>query len=154
MDDDLPLLFVSLLLVVIGVLALAAGVAPWLAARRSGRWRSVEGLIIKSQIQPSDISTDDNRDTSLMSSQEPTAGIVGPASVDPLAQTIRPDDPKLPTVEELTPSGDWTMTPGADGPTIAPRTSDPNLPTGDWLISLDHDAPDGWSEPSKIKIGI
>jgi hypothetical protein len=93
---------------------------------------------------------DDNRDTSLMSSQEPAAGTIGSVTVDPLAQTIRPDDPKLPTVEELTPSGDWTMTPGADGPTIAPRTSDPKLPTGDWLISLDHDAPDGWSEPSKV----
>lgn len=67
-------------------------------------------------------------------------------------------EPKLPTVEELTPSGDWTMTPGASGPTIAPRVAearpqpkkrDPQ-PTGDWTISLDSDAPDGWSEPSKV----
>lgn len=72
---------------------------------------------------------------------------------------------KLPTVEEPTPSGDWTMTPGADGPTIAPRkpTADPTpdadakpvVPkrlTGDWTIQLDSDSPDGWSEPSKPDI--
>lgn len=66
--------------------------------------------------------------------------------------------PKLPTVEELTPSGDWTMTPGASGPTIAPRVAEARpqpmkrepQPTGDWTISLDSDAPDGWSEPSKV----
>jgi len=74
-----------------------------------------------------------------------------------------------PTVEEATPSGDWTMTPGAHGPTIVPTRSvtsrpvatDPshpadapqggNRPTDDWMIALDPSRPDGWSEPSKVE---
>lgn len=85
------------------------------------------------------------------------------------------------TVEEATPSGDWTMTPGEHGPTIQPRAptpppiakahvetedhdeeapikqipTSPTVPapvtTGDWLIALDPSQPDGWSEPSKIE---
>jgi len=58
-----------------------------------------------------------------------------------------------PTVEEPTPSGDWTMTPGEHGPTITkvPRPIPKGPPTGDWLIALDPSRPDGWSEPSKIQ---
>jgi hypothetical protein len=65
-----------------------------------------------------------------------------------------------PTVEEATPSGDWTMTPGAHGPTIVPRqpaTPQPiaNAPSqpvdADWMIALDPSRPDGWSEPSKVE---
>jgi hypothetical protein len=62
-----------------------------------------------------------------------------------------------PVIEE--PSGDWTMIPGAMGPTILPRKSEPKvedppdsakLPTGDWTIARVEDSPDGWSEPSKV----
>ena len=74
-----------------------------------------------------------------------------------------------PTVEEATPSGDWTMTPGASGPTIMPTQSatprpvadvpsqpvapaqGDNRATGDWLIALDPSRPDGWSEPSEVE---
>lgn len=61
-----------------------------------------------------------------------------------------------PQVEEATPSGDWTMIPGAQGPTIAPREPEPaprrsERLTGDWSIQIDMDAPDGWSPPSKVE---
>jgi hypothetical protein len=58
----------------------------------------------------------------------------------------------VPRVEEPTPSGDWTITPGATGPTITPRTK--KEPTGDYVISLDSSRPDGWSEPSKLDIPV
>lgn len=61
-----------------------------------------------------------------------------------------------PQVEEATPSGDWTMIPGAQGPTISPREPEPEPKrqerlTGDWSIQIDMDAPDGWSPPSKVE---
>lgn len=64
--------------------------------------------------------------------------------------------PRPLVIEEPTPSGDWTMIPGADGPTITPvtRPAAPppkGPPTGDWLIALDPSRPDGWSEPSKVE---
>ncbi len=53
---------------------------------------------------------------------------------------IPPSTPvRPPNIEEPTPSGDWTMIPGADGPTIEPRTPKPRsegTPAGDWSISL------------------
>ncbi|MDQ3341330.1 MAG: PEGA domain-containing protein [Myxococcota bacterium] len=74
---------------------------------------------------------------------------------DPPKPTVRP-----PVIEE--PSGDWTMVPGAMGPTILPRTSESTveedkpdsakLPTGDWTIARIEDSPDGWSEPSKVDL--
>ncbi len=89
--------------------------------------------------------------------------------VDPLAATESAGK-KLPTgvlaatVEEATPSGDWTMIPGENGPTIAPRAPTPNPAkraesdaepagpqTGDWMIALDPSKPDGWTEPSKVE---
>ncbi|HEY4244978.1 MAG TPA: PEGA domain-containing protein [Kofleriaceae bacterium] len=77
----------------------------------------------------------------------PTADM--PASVDPTAQTLPPP----PNVEEPTPSGDWTMTPGASGPTIVPtpRRKAKGEPTDDWTIALDPSAPDGWTAPSKVE---
>jgi len=70
----------------------------------------------------------------------------------------------------IAPSDDWTMTPDAVAPTVlapedkppAPPTeqmpapviedSKPNVPgpTGDWTISADPSAADGWSEPAKV----
>lgn len=84
---------------------------------------------------------------------------------------VRP--PGQPTVEEPTPSGDWTITPGGDKPTITPRKpgadqtdelkpvaqaaddeiKPPDAParvTGNWTIQLDPTSSDGWSEPSKV----
>lgn len=59
------------------------------------------------------------------------------------------------TIDEPTPSTPWTG--GAPGePTPAPtepsaqpprRTPPAGLPSGDWTIALDPDAPDGWSAP-------
>jgi hypothetical protein len=57
---------------------------------------------------------------------------------------------------------DWTMTPDASSPTVVPKVStEPNekdlaaaeeksVP-GDWAISLDPEAPGGWSAPSKVE---
>lgn len=126
------------------------------------------------------------RDTSVMEAQgDELSGPVMITStlpkevvdVDPLGAT-QTAGKKFPsavmnaTVEEATPSGDWTMTPGENGPTIAPRAPTPvpvaktrvedpeeapvnEIPagaqTGDWMIALDPSQPDGWSEPSKIE---
>ncbi len=88
-----------------------------------------------------------------------------PDVVDPHADTLSPDAMMIfspprddapppptvrpiglahpPTVEESTPSGDWTMTPDGPMARAAPR------PTGDWTISVDASAPDGWAPPEK-----
>lgn len=60
-------------------------------------------------------------------------------SLMPVAQTD--DKPKLPTVEEATPSGDWTIKPGDAGPTIEQRTPARREPSGDWTISLTDEKP-------------
>jgi hypothetical protein len=53
-----------------------------------------------------------------------------PVIGSPPSTPVRP-----PNIEEPTPSGDWTMVPGADGPTIEPRT--PKLRSeSNWSISL------------------
>ncbi len=115
-------------------------------------------------------SEDETRDTSVMTAQTPTSQITvrGDAvdDVDALSATL-PPQPLRPsvlraTVEEPTPSGDWTMTPGVNGPTIIPTPREklaragtapaPMGPqTGDWMIALDPSQPDGWSEPSKVE---
>lgn len=126
------------------------------------------------------LDEDELRDTSVMTAlddpSEPamiTRSRLTGTAVDALAAT-QPAASKLSTalinatVEEPTPSGDWTMTPGEHGPTIAPRVlgkpaveiadeDDAPInaipaapPTGDWMIALDPSQPDGWSEPSKI----
>jgi PEGA domain len=58
---------------------------------------------------------------------------------------------------------DWVMTPDASQPTIVPKSEpaqDPNVKAaeeksgpavGDWAISLDPQAPGGWSAPSKVE---
>ncbi len=124
---------------------------------------------------------DELRDTSVMTAQDEASGPVRITSsrptevgVDALGATQVAGKKfpsgllNAPTVEEPTPSGDWTMTPGEHGPTIARRVpakpaaavpvedeapikSIPAGPsTGDWMIALDPSQPDGWSEPSKI----
>lgn len=56
-----------------------------------------------------------------------------------------------PVIEE--PSGDWTMIPGAEGPTILPRKpegkdgADGKRDTGDWTIE---NSPAGWTAPAKV----
>lgn len=123
---------------------------------------------------------DDRRDTSVMPAAQveladPTSAGPPPSPVGPLlapeidaeATTAGPPPAAPPTlrqpvVEEPTPSGDWTMTPGADGPTIEPRRTERTQapvpreptkgpPTGDWMIALDPSRPDGWTEPAKIE---
>lgn len=103
----------------------------------------------------------DDADTSV-TEQPPEAAVAMPAAV-------RAVSAKPPTVEEPTPSGDWTITPGVDKPTIEPRKPTPSEEltpiaqapevtpkapagpaTGNWTIQLDPSAADGWSEPSKI----
>jgi hypothetical protein len=136
-------------------------------------------------------SEDEIRDTSVMEvpADEPSGPVMITSSppkevveVDPLGATQTagkrfPSAMMNATVEEATPSGDWTMTPGEHGPTIAPRAPTPvpvaagtprvetpdaeedapvnDIPagpqTGDWMIALDPSQPDGWSEPSKIE---
>jgi len=113
------------------------------------------------------VATDDDdarRDTALMTTPALPPDNAAPLAVDNRAQPIPPSG--LATVEIQEPTGDWTMTPGAEAPTILPRTSRPSdppplearageipakLPTGDWTIARVEDAPDGWSEPSKVK---
>jgi hypothetical protein len=99
---------------------------------------------------PNSAPIDDKRDTSVVKAQDVlSAGVVGSRDIDGRAKTLEPVT-TLPTIEE--PSGDWTMTPGVDGPpTIEERTPTPKVPTGDWLISLDAAAPDGWTEPAKVE---
>jgi len=118
-------------------------------------------------------TADETRDTSAMTAITTPGPITvrGDAidEIDPLSSTLplqallRPSVVQA-TVEEPTPSGDWTMTPGVNGPTIIPTPRD-NVgrastvpapvpaarPTGDWLIALDPSQPDGWSEPSKVE---
>jgi hypothetical protein len=123
------------------------------------------------------------RDTSVMAAEEPSGPPAVITSAPPpreeLAAAGPPSGPltipqqipsavfKAAAVEEHTPSGDWTMTVGADGPTITPipRTPSgtkppedkpaqpipPGPPTGDFIIALDPSRPDGWSEPSRIE---
>ncbi|HEY5936444.1 MAG TPA: PEGA domain-containing protein [Kofleriaceae bacterium] len=84
---------------------------------------------------------------------------VTPPIVDPAHDPVRSARVMAtPQVEEATPSGDWTMIPGAQGPTISPREHAPapeprrsERLTGDWSIQIDMDAPDGWSPPSKVE---
>ena len=115
----------------------------------------------------------DRFDTALM--ETPVLDAASADADEPPAQPVlRP-----PVVEE--PSGDWTMTPGATGPTIVARTpgaaspvegdlddgeqpvpqiddapilppSGQRLPTGNWTIARVDDAPDGWSEPAKVEV--
>lgn len=94
-----------------------------------------------------------------------------PAGAVQLPSAVRALTAKPPTVEEPTPSGDWTITPGIDKPTIQPRKLTPSEEltpilqtvdvapqlagaptrlTGNWTIQLDPSAADGWSEPSKV----
>ena len=137
-------------------------------------------------------SHEESRDTSVMEAQSDEAsGPVMITSMPPTKEVVdvdalgatQPAAARFPsavmnaTVEEATPSGDWTMTPGEHGPTIAPRaptpvpvalakprvqTADPEenasinqIPagpqTGDWMIALDPSQPDGWSEPSRVE---
>ena len=113
-------------------------------------------------------SEDEVRDTGVMDVPSATAQSTAPMTargdaiddVDALSATLPPQEPLRPsvvraTVEEPTPSGDWTMSTGADGPTITPTPRE-KLPikkgplTGNWVIALDPSQPDGWSEPSKV----
>jgi hypothetical protein len=124
-------------------------------------------------------SDDEVRDTGVMDVPNPVT-VRGDAvdDVDALSPTLPPQMPLRPsvvqslvvqpsvvqpsvvqpTVEEPTPSGDWTMTPGVDGPTITATQRDKppakvipkGSPTGNWVIALDPSQPDGWSEPSKV----
>ncbi len=116
-------------------------------------------------------SDDEVRDTGVMGVPAPSGQITARGGaveeIDALGETIPPRSltPSLvqAIVEEPTPSGDWTMTPGANGPTITPTsrgklgrasTQQPvaaGPPTGDWMIALDPSQPDGWSEPSKVE---
>lgn len=117
-------------------------------------------------------SADETRDTSVMTAMTmpaPTTVRSDAADeVDALSATLTPQPLRASvvqaTVEEPTPSGDWTMTPGVNGPTIIPTPRDhlgraSTVPepapaarlTGDWLIALDPSQPDGWSEPSKVE---
>ncbi|MBA3391260.1 MAG: PEGA domain-containing protein [Deltaproteobacteria bacterium] len=131
-----------------------------------------DGVMVLPAASPRPMSSADDegrRDTAAMATPEPTGGIVGPASVDSRAKTVPPEGVLGPEIQE--PTGDWTMTPGADAPTILPRKKSPTdepalaapapapvgadgddkkLPTGDWTIARVVDAPDGWSEPSKV----
>ena len=112
------------------------------------------------------------RDTTEMSAEEQTStGTSLDELLAPSNAVGDEADAKVipPTVEEATPSGDWTMTPGATGPTIVPtRPATPrpvadapsqpvdaapgdSRPAEDWLIALDPSRPDGWSEPSKVE---
>ncbi len=123
---------------------------------------------------------EESRDTSVMVAQGPTGPVTvranGTDDIDALSATL-PPQPPLPasivnaTIEEPTPSGDWTMTPGIDGPTITPtpraapgekaaapapaddtrKPVSPRRQTEDWMIALDPSQPDGWSEPSKVE---
>ncbi|MEO8698728.1 MAG: PEGA domain-containing protein [Kofleriaceae bacterium] len=109
-----------------------------------------------------------HRKTELGVAVSPEGATVLPAVTEPGVGVGVSDTELMPAlvqravaVEELTPSGDWTMTPGADGPTIAPREPDepeepkqPRAPTGDWLIAVEPSAPDGWSEPSKPMVRV
>jgi len=92
--------------------------------------------------------------------------VVSHPPAKPIVAEAPPRSTKGPTIEEPTPSGDWTITPGVDKPTIAQRvpgeltpvaqaTDDamvakPGRLTGNWTIQLDPDTLDGWSEPSKV----
>lgn len=77
----------------------------------------------------------------------PTDATVLPAAtapdtdIMPAAPANEPaTQPGHPVVEEATPSGDWTITPGEDRPTIAPRKRERD-PSGDWTISLTGEHP-------------
>lgn len=122
------------------------------------------------------------RDTSAMAAEETSGPAVITSAPPPRAELDAAGPPsgpvtipqKVPSavlraaaVEEHTPSGDWTMTVGADGPTITPiprraaGTRPPEEkpakpipagpPTGDFIIALDPSRPDGWSEPSRVE---
>jgi hypothetical protein len=78
-----------------------------------------------------------------------------PAPPRPPIVGVPPQTPvRPPNVEEPTPTGDWTMVPGATGPTLQPRTPKPRpegSPAGDWSISLDPRASNHRSEPPPLE---
>ena len=55
---------------------------------------------------------------------------------------------------------DWTMTPDAPAPTVVPKPAEgkpaadaePSGPAGDWTISADPTADDGWTAPAKVEV--
>jgi len=57
---------------------------------------------------------------------------------------------------------DWTMTPDAPAPTLLPKPAaaeakpaadaEPSGPAGDWTISADPTADDGWTAPAKVEV--
>jgi PEGA domain len=84
----------------------------------------------------------------------------GNSSVAVTAPTARPE-PSFPgRVDDATPGRGGILPPASAAPPSMPGTSPPSpptsvppgagpgpLPTGDWTIALDPQAPDGWSEP-------
>lgn len=71
------------------------------------------------------------------------------SAVDASSPTVIPGPPFSSMLDDAAASDDMPMPPGGamstsvPGPSAAPA----GLPTGDWTIALDPQAPDGWSEP-------
>jgi PEGA domain-containing protein len=100
-------------------------------------------------------------DASLQEADEVTGTariVIGEHALEVTAPTAPPPLPA--TADEATPDAAWTMPPaGATPPSApdnapaAPAASDTpaaTLPSGDWTIALDPQAPDGWSEPFEM----
>ena len=92
-------------------------------------------------------------DTAVMTA-EPVA-VVGDMNVDAHASTIEPNTIDVDILAAASGmSGDWTMTPDAIAPVpLAPMSppAPPGSMSGDWIISTDAGAEDGWSAPSKVR---
>ena len=105
---------------------------------------------------------DADDDASLQAADEVTGTarvVIGEHAVEVTAPTS-PPEPPFPATAEDAPGAAWTMPPaGSTPPSVpdkapaAPAASDTptaTLPSGDWTIALDPQAPDGWSEPFEM----
>ncbi len=104
----------------------------------------------------------DAGDASLQAAGESTGAarvVAVDLAVDITAPAAPPEPQLPPAVEEATPSAAWTMSPDSATPPTAPDqalaapaapATPATLPSGDWTIALDPQAPDGWSEPFEM----
>jgi hypothetical protein len=98
----------------------------------------------------------------VVSERKTVLGVVAPTTpdepVDPLAPTLLPDQLNALSASHRAaaePTGDWTMSPDDSTPRklVAeppPPPPPPGRPSGDWLIQVAPDRPDGWTEPERL----
>jgi len=128
--------------------------------------KTVIGVVIPPSgvsVQPASApAAGDAGDASLRVADESTGAarvVAVDHTVDVTAPAAPPEPQGPPAVEEATPGAAWTMPPDSATPPTTPDqapaapaapATPATLPSGDWAIALDPQAPDGWSEPFEM----